>query len=121
MAFADPLVLTVGGVARNLARIDSARGASEYMYSDATQRVSAIIRSTTSKKADIDGRFKERHHVSFRWTVYATATVPEYTRQCSATLEHIQGDDPTAWDDTGVAMAGFLTVANIGKLANFES
>lgn len=120
MAFTDPLALTIGGTARNLVRIDSARGSSEYMYSDALQRITAIIKNTTQKPGN-DGRSKERHTISVRQVVFATVSAPELVRQAQATIEHYAGDDVTAYDDLAIAVAGLLTAPNVAKLANFES
>lgn len=120
MAFTDPLALTIGGSSKNLVRIDSARGQSEYSYTDATQKITAIIRNVTTKPGT-DGRSKERHTISIRWTVFATSTVAELVRQCSCTTEHYAGDDVTAYDDLGIALATMLTAPNFVKLANFES
>lgn len=120
MAFSDPLALTIGGSVRNLVRIDQAKGASEYSYTDATMRITAVIRNTENKP-DQNGRVKQRHTISVRQTVFATATTPEYVRLSSFTIEHLFGDDVTAFDDVGIAVGGLATAANILKLSNFES
>lgn len=120
MAFTDPLSFTLQGTARSLVRIDAGRGMSEYSYTDATYKATCLIR-TTAGKPQADGRFKERHLISLRQTVFATATTPEQVRQCSVTIEHWSGDDVTAYDDLGIAVATMLTAPNILKLANYES
>lgn len=120
MAFADPLVLTIGGSARNLARIDQGKGSSEYSYTDALMRITAVIRNTEAK-ADSNGRVKQRHTISVRQTVFATATTPEFVRLGTFTTEHYFGDDVTAFDDVGIAVGGLATAPNILKLSNFES
>ncbi len=120
MAFTDPLSVTLQGTARSLARVDSAKGSSEYSYTDATMRVTALIRNT-AQKPNADGRVKERHTISLRQTIFATSTVPEFVRNASITIENYFGDDVTAYDDVAIAAAGLASVANIAKLANFES
>jgi hypothetical protein len=120
MAFSDPLALTIGGSVRNLVRIDSGRGVSEYSYSDATMKVTALIRNVQAKPLP-DGRSRERHTISVKQTLFATATTPEITRLSSHTIENIFGDDVTAYDDIAIAVAGLITAPNVLKLANFES
>lgn len=120
MAFSDPLALTIGGASKNLVRIDSARGSSEYSYTDATQKITALIKSTTSKPGS-DGRTKDRHQISLRWTVFATPTTLEFVRQSAITVEHYTGDDVTAYDDLPIALATLQTAGNVLKLSNFES
>jgi hypothetical protein len=83
-------------------------------------RVTALIRNSAGKP-DQNGRTKERHSISIRQTIFATASVPEFVRQASVTIENYFGDDVTAYDDVAIALAGLLTAGNIAKLANFES
>lgn len=120
MAFTDPQSVTLQGTARSLARIDAGKGQSEYSYTDATMRVTMVIRNTASKP-DANGRVKERHTISLRQTIFATSSVPEYVRQSSFTIENFFGDDVTAYDDVAIALAGLVTAGNVSKLANFES
>jgi len=120
MSFTDPLSVTLQGTARSLARIDAGKGQSEYSYTDATMKVTMVIRNN-SQKPDANGRTKERHTISLRQTIFATATVPEFVRQCSITIENYFGDDVTAYDDLAIAVAAMATSGNVAKLANFES
>lgn len=119
MAFADPMVVTINGAAKNLTRIDFGRGFSEYMYSDGTMKVTGLIRNVSGKP--VNGRTKDRHTISLRQTVFATVSAPEFVRTASVSLEHYQGDDVTAFDDIFIALATYLTAPNALKLANFES
>lgn len=120
MAFADPLVVTIGGVAKNLPRVDSGRFSSEYLLTEATQEIRVLIRNQRSK-ADASGRSRDRHNISLRHTLFATATTPVQVRTCSASVEHYTFDDVTAYDDSAIAVAAMLTAANMVKLSNFES
>lgn len=120
MAFADPLVVTIGGVGKNLPRIDSGRMSSEYYLGEATQSLRAFVRSQELKK-ESDGRVKARHNISLRHTVFATATTPELVRQSSVVIEHYVGDDPALFDDVALAVAGMVTAPNVVKLNNYES
>lgn len=120
MAFADPQPVTIGGVTKNLVRIDSARGTSEYRLTEATQSFQMYIRSQ-DLKVEADGRRKVRHNISLRHTVFATATVPEFVRDASSTLTHYSTDDITLADDIFIAVGAMCTAGNALKLANFES
>jgi hypothetical protein len=120
MAFADPTPVTIAAVVKNLVRIDSGKGASEYRLVEATQSFQMLIRSQ-EQKVEADGRRKWRHNISLRQTVFATATVPELIREASCSLTHYNSDDITAADDVWIAVAGMMTAANAVKLNNFES
>lgn len=120
MAFADPTPVTIAAVVKNLVRIDSGKGQSEYRLSEATQSFQMFIRST-ELKVETDGRRKWRHNISLRQTVFAVALIPEYIRDASVSLTHYSTDDITAADDVLIAIAGMCTAGNILKLNNFES
>lgn len=120
MAFNDPTSVTIAGVAKNLARVDSGRYASEYFLAEATQSFRLLIRSS-DLKVEADGRRKTRHNISLRQTVFATSTTPEILRTASLTIEHYQGDDVTVFDDVALAVGTLASAANIAKLNNYES
>lgn len=120
MAFVDPQPVTIAAVVKNLVRIDSGKGQSEYQLVETTQSFNLRIRST-ELKVEADGRRKWRHNISLRMTVFATLTSPELTRTCSMSIEHYQGDDPAVYDDVAIAVAGMVTAGNVVKLNNFES
>lgn len=121
MAFADPIVTSlIGGAAKSLVRIDSGRFASEYRLVEATQEFKLLVRNT-ELKAEADGRKKVRHNISLLQTVFATSTTPEWVRSTGVTIQHYSGDDITLVDDIALAVAALVTVANVAKLANFES
>lgn len=120
MAFTDPMVVSIGGVNKNLVRVDSGKYQSEYFLSEATQSFRMLIRSA-DLKVESDGRRRVRHNLSLRQTIFASASVPELVRTCSATIEHYSGDDVTAFDDVALAVAAQLTAPNVAKLNNYES
>jgi len=120
MAFTEPFTLGIGGSTKNLVRIDSGRGASEYLLTEAHQEFRAVIRSQ-ELKVESDGRKRIRHNLSARWTVFATSTVPQLVRIASVTFEHYFGDDVTVYDDLVLAVADQMSSGNIAKLNNFES
>lgn len=120
MAFADPMVVSIGGASKNLVRIDTGKYASEYKLVEPTQEFTMLIRNTDLKK-ETDGRYKIRHNISLRQRIFATSTTSEVIRQTSITIEHYAGDDVTAYDDVALAIAAVVTVPNVAKLNNFES
>lgn len=120
MAFTDPQAVTINAVAKNLVRIDSGKGISEYRLVESLQSFSLFIRSIELKK-EVDGRKKWRHNISLRQTVFATLTTPELMREASMTITHYAGDDPATYDDIAIAVAGMVTAGNVLKLNNFES
>lgn len=120
MAFADPIVVSLGGASKNLVRIDSGRFTSEYRLVEATQEFRLLIRNQ-ELKAGADGRVKTRHNMSLRWVVYATATTPQWEREAQLTATKIAGDDITLWDDVILAISALGTAPNALKLANMES
>jgi hypothetical protein len=120
MAFSDPLPITIGGVTKNLVRIDSGKYTSEYLLSEAAQEFRAVIRSQ-DLKPETDGRKRVRHNLSIRQTIFATGTSPAIVRNASMTIEHYQGDVVTDFDDVALAVAAQITAANVVKLNNYES
>lgn len=120
MAFSDPLPITVGGVTKNLVRIDSGKYTSEYLLSEAAQEFRMAIR-TQDMKPEADGRKRVRHNISLRQTIFATATTSQVVRTSSLTIEHYQGDVVTDFDDIALAVAAQCTAANVAKLNNYES
>lgn len=120
MAFTDPLPITIGGVTKNLVRVDSGKYTSEYLLSEALQEFRGVIRSQ-DLKAESDGRKRVRHNISLRQTIFATSTTAQVVRNASFVVEHYQGDDVTSFDDLALACAALVTVANVAKLNNYES
>lgn len=120
MAFADPQPVTIAAATKNLVRIDSGKGMSEYQLYETTQSFNMKIRST-ELKPELDGRRKVRHNISLRQVVFATSTTSELVRTCSLTIEHYAGDDPAIYDDVPIAVASMVSAANVVKLNNFES
>lgn len=120
MAFADPQTITIAAGSKNLVRVDSNRGYSEYRLVEATQQFVLFIRNSELAK-EVDGRKKIRHNIKLVQTVFATTTASELVRECNLTVTHYAGDDPAAYDDVALAVAGMATAANFVKLNSFES
>lgn len=120
MAFTDPQALTIAGATKNLVRVDSGKYQSEYVLNEATQSFRMLVRSSDLKK-EVDGRYKVRHNISLRQTIFATSTTPEIVRSTFHTIEHYAGDVVTDFDDISLAVSGVASAANILKLNNYES
>lgn len=121
MAFADPFPVTINAVTKNLVRTNPGDGMSMYRLTEATQEFVLTIRNVWLKP-EKDGRMKARHILKLTQTVFAVPGVSaEITRDATATITHFRGDDPAAFDDIGLAIAGMITAANVVKLNNFES
>jgi len=120
MSFPDPLVVNVNGVAKSLPRVDSGRYSSEYLLMEATGEYRAKIRNERSKPG-IDGRASDRHVLSLKYTLFATATTLQQERMCSVSITHKAFDDITLVDDIAVGTAALITVGNVAKLGSFES
>lgn len=119
--FADPLTVTVNGVAKNLIRIRQDNYSSEYLLRTATDEFKLAIRNTTraDKKA---GVAIDRHNIELVHTVFPVAPATTgTTRKVYAVIENQIGD--TLSDPQYVAQALFalLTAGNITKLLNWES
>jgi len=120
MSFPDPLVITVNAVAKSLPRVDSGKYTSEYLLVEATGEYRARIRNEKGK-VGVDGRSDDRHIVSLKYTLFATATTPVQVRTCAVTIGHKSFDDVTAYDDIALGVIGLITAPNIAKLNSFES
>lgn len=119
--FADPSVVTINAVAKNLVRINQDQYSSEYLLRSATDEIRLTIRNTTytdKKRA----RLIDRHNFEIMQTVFPVAPATVSTRRKTyVVVENDQGDtlvDPTK---VAVGLLAFLTESNITKAMNFES
>jgi len=120
---ADPAVITINAVAKNLVRIRQDNYSAEYLLRSSTEEHRFNVRNTTgvNRKTGIK---TDRHNAELIHTVFATSTTPDIVRKSYVVIENQQGD--TLVDPTYVAagLMSFLTAssnANITKLMNFES
>jgi hypothetical protein len=123
MAFADPLVITVNAVAKNLVRINQDGYGSSYRLRSATDDYTVLTKNSsyTDKKT---GQNMDRHSVDITHTVFATPTAVAIKRHCYIVVENQQGDtlsDPLNMVIGFLAMLQASSGANITKLLNFES
>lgn len=119
--FADPAVVTINAVAKNLVRINQDKYSSEYMLRSAADEIRLNIRNSsyTDKKR---GTVIDRHNAEIVQTVFPVAPATLSTvRKTYVVIENQRGDTLVDPRHVAVGLLAFLTSANIDKLMNFES
>jgi hypothetical protein len=119
--FADPAVVTINAVAKNLVRINQDKYSSEYLLRTATEEFRLNIRNSsyTDKKRGVT---IDRHNAELIHTVFpvAPATLSNI-RKTYCVVENQRGDTLVDPRNVAVGLLAYLTSANIDKLMNFES
>jgi len=118
--FADPAVVTINAVAKNLVRINQDKYSSEYLLRSATDEIRLHIRNT-SYTVKATGVRMDRHNVELVQTVFATGSAPAFVRKTYVVIENQIGDTLTDPQYIASALFSFLTAGNITKLMNQES
>jgi len=119
--FADPAVVTINAVAKNLVRVNQDQYSSEYRLRSATEEHRLFIRNSSylDKKR---GVMIDRHNFELTWTVFPVAPATLSTiRKTYAVVENQVGDTLTDPMKTAAGLFAFLTEANITKSMNSES
>lgn len=123
MAFADPAVVTVNAVAKNLVRINQDGYGSTYRLRSALDDYTMKANNSSYKDKNT-GMMMDRHSLDIVHTVFATTTVPAIRRHVYVVIENQQGDTLSDPLNVAVGLLSYLTAgsgANISKLLNFES
>lgn len=119
--FADPAVVTINAVAKNLVRINQDKYSSEYLLRSSTEEFRLNIRNTSylDKKRGVT---IDRHNVELIHTVFpvAPATLSS-VRKTYAVIENQRGDTLTDPRNVALGLFAFLTSAKVDQLMNFES
>lgn len=116
--FGNSIVLTVGGVAKTLIKINQDGYAGEYFLRDTLDSYRLKIRHTVANRGTVAF---DRHNVEIVHIVYATLTVPEITRKVYLVFEQDKADTMT---NEVVALADWLKLtanAAIVSMGNWES
>nr|UJQ85583.1 MAG: hypothetical protein 2 [Leviviridae sp.] len=119
--FADPAVITVNAVAKNLVRINQDKYSSEYLLRSATDEFRLNIRNTsyTDKKR---GVAIDRHNVELIQTVFPVApATTSIVRKTYVVIENQVGDTLADPRELAKGLLAFLTTMQIDKLMNQES
>lgn len=120
--FADPLSITVNGVAKALIRINQDGYSSEYLLREATGDYRLKIRHSTTSDKRRPGVIIDRHNVEFVQTVYPVAPATAIReRKAYAVYENERSDTGIDPQKHNFALSGFLTEPNIIKLLGLES
>jgi hypothetical protein len=119
--FADPAVVTINAVAKNLVRINQDKYSSEYLLRSTTEEYRLNIRNT-SYTDKTRGVVINRHNVELVHTVFPVAPATLSTiRKTYTVIENQIGDTLTDPRNVALGIYAFLTSAFIDKLMNFES
>jgi hypothetical protein len=119
--FADPAVVTINAVAKNLVRINQDKYSSEYLLRSSTDEIRLNIRNSSyvDKKRGVS---IDRHNVEIIQTVFpAVAGDPSIVRKTYVVIENQIGDTLTDPRNVALGLLAFLTSAKIDQLMNFES
>jgi len=119
--FADPAVVTINSVAKNLVRINQDKYSSEYLLRTSTEEFRLNIRNTsyTDKKRSV---VIDRHNVELIHTVFPVSPATKSTvRKTYTIIENERGDTLVDPRYIAVGLFSYLTAGNIDKLMNFES
>jgi len=113
---ANTLVLTIGGVATTLTRINQDSYSSEYLFKDSVSSVVMRIRHTKTKANGLPSR--DRHNVEVVQTVFADVDTAEIVRKTYFVIEvapnDVSKDLPTALFNLALASTGALLSSLLG-------
>lgn len=119
--FADPAVVTINAVAKNLVRINQDKYSSEYMLRTTTEEYRLNLRNTSylDKKRGVT---IDRHNAELIHTVFPVAPATLSTiRKVYSVIENQQGDTLVDPRNAALGLFAYLNSANIDKLMNLES
>jgi hypothetical protein len=120
--FSDTLTITINAVPKALVRINQDKYSSEYFLRETTGEYRMRIRNTSYVDKSRGGVNVDRHNVELVHTLYPVApAVNSLCRKAYTVFENDRGDtivDPVKFT---LGLGGFMTEANLTKLANWES
>lgn len=120
--FADPLSITINGVALSLVKINQDGYSSEYRLLTNLADTTLTIRNSKYPDKKRGNVMINRHTVQLTQTVFPVAPATTSTlRKAYAVIENQEGDTLTDPKYIASGLFGFLTGANIDKLMSFES
>lgn len=120
--FADPTVITINAVAKNLIRINQDGYSSEYLLKEATGEYRLKIRHTSYLDKARGSRKVERHNVELVYTIYPVSPAVFPTiRKDYHVFEMDVGDDSALMAKLVAGLSAFVTEANATKMINYES
>lgn len=121
--FGDTITINLGGsggTARVLAKINQDGYAAEYLDRTATDEVRMKVRHSV-ESAKGDALPLDRHNVTVKQTVFATATDPEYVREFYWVFRALPQDTEASVVDVAEGLAEWTVNANLVKVLGWES
>jgi hypothetical protein len=120
--FADPTVITINAVAKNLIRINQDGYSSEYLLKEATGEYRARIRNSSYNDKTRGGKQVDRHNIELIYMIYPVAPAIYPTiRKDYHVFEMDVGDDAALMAKLVAGLSAFVSEANATKMINFES
>lgn len=121
MSIANPLVVTVNSVAKNLPKINQDNYGSEYFLRESTQEFRVTIRHA-QENAQKDGSQLDRHNVKLTQTIYATvAGEPDDVLETYAVIRMAKDGDVTKLGYLQAALNGLLTSGMVSDLVGWQN
>lgn len=120
MTIANPLVVTVNAVAKNLVRINQDSYGSEYLLKSSTEEFRMKIRHSKEAVSSSGLQF-DRHNVELSQVIYATESAAEIRRTIYFVLRTSYNDDPTAVGYLGVALGDLMITQLFTDLTGWQS
>lgn len=121
--FGDTLTLTLLGTTDDtpFVKVNQDGYSSTYRFVNATRETRLVIRHSKTKATAARASY-DRHNVEILDTVFATTTVPSYTRKVYAVVEALASDAYAA--NMIIGLCSWLlasSAAAVTKLRNWES
>jgi hypothetical protein len=115
----DPQSITVNAVAKSMPRIELGSGSAIYRLRTTTDEYLFSIRHTDGKITG--GVAGESHTMRVKYTVFATATVPEQVFYATLSLQNGDGMDLTQARYVTLALCAWAVSATVDRLLVGES
>lgn len=120
--FADPITITVNGVAKAMTRVNQDAYSSEYLLRESLGEYTLKVRHSSLNDKLRPGVKIDRHNVEFVQTLYPVApSTTSRVRKAYMTFENERADAGTEPQKHTLGLASFMTEPNIVKLLNLES
>lgn len=120
MTIANPLVITVNAVAKNLPRINQDNYTSEYFLKEATQEFRVRIRHS-KESVQKDGTQADRHNVELTQTIYGVGGLPDEVIQTYSVFRNVKVTTTSNMGYLQAALNGVLTAGMVSDLMGWQS
>lgn len=120
MAIANPLVITVNAVAKNLPRINQDSYGSEYFLDEGTQSFRVKIRHSKEGRQS-SGVVFDRHNVELTQTIFGTGGDPDITFQTYVVIRNDKSATAVNMGYLQSALNGLLTAGFVSDLRGWQN